>query len=283
MKRPCSDLQTLVGAVLLGLSATALHAEQNPPPRVLPNVTYADLADLADSAPLVVRAQIRSLAPLDLARARAVAPGKGRFYVEARTEALIAGTIALGEQLRFLVDLPVDARGKPPKLKKRSVIVFARPVANRPAELQLVAPDAMIQWDAETDVRLRPILSGLLGSSPPPRVSGLREAIFVPGNLAGEGETQLFLETPGGEPAAITVLHRPGQRPSWSASFSELLNTNAPPPRRDTLEWYRLACFLPQRLPASANVSANPAERNQAAEDYALVRADLGECLRNRH
>ena len=278
------DRNVLLHTVVTGAGALLLTAAapRIPPPPPLPQPSYADLADLADSAPLVIRAQLRRLTPVEPERARGVAPGQGRFFIEARTEALIAGPVALGEQLRFLADLPLDSRGHPPKLKKVSTVLFARTVPAQPGALQLVSPDALVVWDPVTDGRLRAILGELLGNAPPPRVSAVREAINVPGNLAGESETQLFLATPGGEPAAITVVHVPGQRPTWSVSFSELLGAGARPPERETLAWYRLACFLPQTLPASAHVSATPALRDQAAEDYGLVRLQLGNCPRTR-
>ncbi|RYG28490.1 MAG: APC family permease, partial [Chitinophagaceae bacterium] len=49
-----------------------------------------------------------------------------------------SGAIGFAQYLSYLVDLKADAKGKVPKLKKASVILFARPVAGRPAELQLV-------------------------------------------------------------------------------------------------------------------------------------------------
>jgi hypothetical protein len=54
------------------------------------------------------------------------------------------------------------------------------------------------------------------------------------------------------------------------------------PPRRDTLTWYRLACFLPRNLPAEANLSASDADKAAAVSDYAKVMSDLGPCSRNR-
>lgn len=275
--------RTVPFAACLALAvANQARGESVPPPSPLPTMTWADLADLSDSAPLVARAQLRKLTQVEPERARGVRPGYGRFYIEAKTEALIAGRGALGEALRFLADLPLDAKGKPPKLKKVSVILFARAVPGRPGELQLVQPDAMTGWDPATDSRLRSILGELLGGSAPPRVIGVREAIFVPGNLAGEGETQLFLATRGGEPAAVTVVHRPGEPARWSVSFSEAIDASGRPPLRETLAWYRLACFLPATLPASAHVSATAADRDRAAEDYGLVKAQLGACPRSR-
>ncbi len=278
--RPSSLLQVI--ALFAILLATPSDAQTAPSAGVPQSPAYADLADLADSAPLVVRAELRKLAPLDAARARSVRPGHARYYVEAKTQALISGSAPLGEALTWLVDLPLDAKGKPPALKKKSVVIFARTVPGRPGELQLVAPDAQFLWEPAMDARLRAILTELLGAGAPPRVTGVREAIYVPGNLAGEGETQLFLSTAKDDPAAITVIHQPGQPPSWSASFSELLNDSGRPPQPETLAWYRLACFLPPALPPGSNVSSTPEDRAVAEADYRLVKAQLGPCGRTR-
>jgi hypothetical protein len=282
------------GAVLAllggGLAGPLARADSPPiPPLTIAGaanlsaaVTYADLADLADGAPLVIKAQLRKLTALDAAQVRQVRPGWGRFYVEARTEALIAGAVPIGEALRYLVDLPLDAKGKPPKLKKRSVLLFARSVAGRPGELQLVAPDAQLVWDVALDQRLRGLLAELLESGAPQKVTGVREAIYVPGNLAGEGETQVFLTTANDEPAAITANRRPGQPLRWSVSFSEVVGGAGAAPQRETLAWYRLACFLPQTLPAGANISETAASRIIAAADYRAVVSQLGSCPRSR-
>ena len=248
----------------------------------LPEWTYADLADWADGTPMVIRAKIRSMVALEPARAPGLRPGQVRFYVEARTIALIAGPPQAGDSLRYLVDLPLDSRGKPPKRPKGDVLLFARTQPARPGELQLVAPDAQIAWSPDTEARVKGVLGELLAATAPPRVTAVREAIHVPGNLAGEGETQLFLATSDGEPASITVVHRPGASPRWSVSFSEVLDSQGEPPARETLTWYRLACFLPARLVPSAHVSASAADRARADADYRLVLAELGPCPRNR-
>lgn len=248
----------------------------------MPSPSYADLADLADSAPVVLRAQIRKLTRVEPDRARGVRAGWGRFYIEARTEALLTGSAAQGEAVRYLADLPLDAKGKPPALKKTSVLLFARTVPGRVGELQLVAPDAQISGDAATEARLRAILTALVAPDAPKRVAGVREAIHVPGNLAGEGETQFFLEMADQSAAAITVQHRAGATPVWGVSFSEVAAQLGAPPARDTLTWYRLACFLPDRLPTAANLSDSPASRARAEADYRMVLGELGVCTRTR-
>ncbi len=259
-----------------------LAAATSPAPPAPAVATYADLADLADSAPLVLRAQVRKLALLEPERAPNVRKGWGRFYVEAKTQALISGNAPLGEALRYLVDLPLDAKGKPPKLKKKVVLLFGRTVRGRPGELQLTAPDAQLLWDPAIETRVRSLLMELNAADPPRRVTGVREAIHVPGTLAGEGETQLFLDTADQSAASITVQHVPGNPPGWGVSFSEVLANIGSPPPRDTLAWYRLACFLPRELPRKANLSSGSANRAKADADYEMVIKDLGRCPRTR-
>lgn len=275
----------LVPAAALLASANTLNAASPAGPAANlpapPAATYADLADLADSAPLVLRAQVRKVLPVEPARATGLRPGLGRFYIEARTVAFLSGSGLIGEGLRYLVDLPLDAKGKPPKLKKAEVLLFARDPRGRPGEIQLVAPDAQVRWDAASEARLRAILAELHGPNPPPRIGRLFEAIHVPGTLAGEGETQFSLLTGANTAASITVTHRSGQRPAWNVSFSEVVDSGGVPPR-ETLAWYRLACFLPAALPPGTNLSATRLDAAQAESDWRLVRRDLGDCPRNR-
>jgi hypothetical protein len=213
-------------------------------------------------------------------RAPGLAPGFARLYVEAQTVALIAGRSGLPATFAYLVDVPLDAKGKVPKLTKREFVLFARPVAGRSGEVQLVSPAAQLAYTPELEVRLRPILTELYAAEPAPRITRVTEALAVPGTLTGESETQIFLATQNRAPVSISVLRRPGQRPQWGVSWGEIIDSSARPPSRETLRWYRLACVLPAQLPSSANLSRNPAERRLAAEDYAFVREALGPCER---
>ena len=282
MNKPSLRAPGILLVLAAALATTATPGDSRPVAAASPPAaTYADLADLADGAPVVIRAQPRKIAAVEPARARGLRPGWGRFYVEAKTEALIAGSAPLGEALRYLVDLPLDTKGKPPTFKKKSVVLFARSFPGRPGELQLVAPDAQLLWDIALDARVKGVLRELLASGAAPRISGVREAVHVTGDLAGAGETQIFLLSASGEPAAITVSRQPGAAPHWGVSYSELVASDQTPVR-DTLGWYRLACFLPPELPAAANVSDDLADRAAAAQDYAYVRDQLGVCARSR-
>ncbi|HKX77328.1 MAG TPA: hypothetical protein VJM34_02285 [Novosphingobium sp.] len=272
----------LAGLAIVVASPVSPVVAQGDPIPAQAGPTFADLADLADSASLVARVQIRNLARVTSDRATGLRPGHGRFYVMARTRALLTGSSPIGESVAYLVDLPLDARGKPPSLKKKDVFLFARPVAGRPGELQLVSPDAQLPLDAAGETRLRGLLQQLAVPDAPAKVTGVREAIHVPGNLAGQGETQIFLNTIDGSAASIAVRHEPGATVRWGVSFSELVADVGNPPAPDTLGWYRLACFLPDTLPASANLSESSAARRQADADYRMIVGELGACPRSR-
>ncbi|WFL78794.1 hypothetical protein P7228_06955 [Altererythrobacter arenosus] len=243
-------------------------------------LTYADVADLADPAQLVVRAQVKKQIEVEPERAPGLAPGFVRLYIEAKTLALISGRVPIGESLRYLVDLPRDAKGKAPKLRKQEVLLFANPVAGRPGELRLVGPNAQLAYSPEREARIRPVLAELVATDAPPVVTGVSDALSVPGNLVGESETQIFLETADRSPVSITVLRRPGRDPVWGVSWGEIIDQAALPPQANTLAWYRLACALPARLPSNANLSREPASRAQAERDYSLVLGALGPCVR---
>jgi hypothetical protein len=244
--------------------------------------SYADLAAYADEADLVILARAEDVAELEPERAPGVPPTRARLYVEAATQSLLAGPGLAAQELMFLADVPRDADGKAARIKGAPLILFARTPRTRPGELQLVAPDAMLIATPEAEARTRAVLRELVAPDAPPRVVGVRDAISVPGNLAGESQTQIFLRTADGSPATINVIRRPGMQPRWGASFSDIVNSAATPPARDTLAWYRLACSLPEQLTRDQVLSENASDYARALEDYRLVKADLGPCTRNR-
>jgi hypothetical protein len=242
--------------------------------------TYADLAALADRSEVVVRAQIRRQTALKPDRSPGLAAGFVRLYVEARTIALISGRSALPSDIAYLADVPLDAKGKVPKLRNREVLLFARAVPGRAGELQLVSENAQMAFAPALEVRLRPILTELANPKTPPRITGISDALAVPGTLVGESETQIFLATPSRSPASLTILRRPSQRPEWGISWGEIIDSAARPPARETIGWYRLACSLPAQLPSNANLARDSAARRLAMSDYAFVLEQLGPCER---
>jgi hypothetical protein len=236
---------------------------------------------------MVVRAQVAGVTRVNTASQRIPAPGHARYYVEATTGALLFGAAPIGGSLRYLVDLPQDGPANgvitgmgPAELPGRDVILFASPVPGRPEDLKLIAPTAQILWTPDEEVRLRAVLRSRVARNAPSNVTRVREMLYVPGNLAGQGRTQIFLDTEGGRSASITVRHEPGQAPAWGVSFSAVVATAGRPPARGTLEWYSLACFLPPAPAERANISATYEGKMQALTDYRMVLAALGSCPR---
>lgn len=257
-------------APLLPVSATKLP----PPP---PVYRYADMADLATKAPVVVDATITDAAKIKPAEAVGLAPGHVRYYLTVTINALVRAPGALPPQIGYLYDAPLDAAGRAPKLKKTRVIIFARAVANSTDQLQLVTPGAQLEWSPQTDATVRRLAADLVSPKAPPAIVGISNAFHAAGTLPGEGETQIFLKTTG-HPISLGVQRKQNQAPSWTVSLSEVVEDALPPPRRDTFLWYRLACGLPVEIPADTLSGLDAADAAAIQQDYALVKNDLGPC-----
>lgn len=279
-------------AATIGLSAgiSTVSAMQAPATTAPASpYSYADVADLATTAPMAIHARIASATALKPERAPGVAPGSSRFYVEADVVSLIRGSGPLAARISYLVDLPLGAKGKPVKLKKKQpVLLFARPVAgavagsNSTGSVRLVAPDAQLPWDPATEARLRAVLTELVQPGAPPAITGFANGFHVPGTLPGEGETQLFFDTATGEPMSLTILTTADGSRRWAAAFGEIVDGSAAVPGQGTLAWYRLACGLPRRLPEARLAGTPPEDRRKAVSDYSVVLGALGDCTRTR-
>lgn len=243
---------------------------------------YADLADLVLAAPIIADATVRSVSRIKGAEAAGVSADRVRLYVEVDVTTLIRGAQGVPPRIGYLVDVPLDVRGRAPNLKKTRVLVLARPVAGAIDQVQLVAPDAQLPWTPDADSRLRTIARDVLAADAPPVITGVGNAFHVPGALPGEGETQVFLTTADQRPVSLSVLRRPGEEPRWAVALSEIVDEAAGPPARDTLLWYRLACALPETLPAQSTAALEGADAQIAQEDYRFVVTALGTCGRTR-
>jgi hypothetical protein len=272
---------TLVPPAAVGQQALIRGSASGEMPAAAGALTYADLASLADASEVVLRVQVKKASRLKPEQAPGLAPGMARLLVEARTQTVLSGP-AMWEKVRYLADVPLDAKGKVPKLNKQVMLVFARTVPGRAGELRLVDGGAQIPWTGTSETQVRAILTEMLSTEAPPRIKGVREVLYVPGNLVGEGETQVFLQTENNAPVSVTVVRRPGMSKAWGVSLSEIVDQAARPPERDTLTWYRLACFLPRTMPAGASLSGSADQVRAAASDYAFVMEQLGECTRSR-
>lgn len=267
------------------LAATVLPA-QVPAPAVpaasdMGTPAYADLADLVLASPVIADATVRSAARIKGGEAAGVAAGRQRHYLEVDVTALVRAPGALPQRVGYLLDVPLDARGRAPKLKKNRVLLFARPVVGVGDQVQLVAPDAQLPWTPAADALVRRIAQEA-ANGVPPAITGVGNAFHVPGALPGEGETQVFLLTADRRPVSISVLRRPGEEKRWAVALSEIVDDAAGPPQRDTLLWYRLACGMPRALPPGATDQLSPEDAGRAREDYQFVLDRLGPCVRRR-
>ncbi len=272
--------------ILAAAAALSIASAQPDGPRTIPqspSFSYADLADLAAAAPVAAHVRIRDADALDARVAPNVAPGFTRFLIEAEVIALIRGAGGIEARVSYLADVANDSRGGRPRIGRRAeMLVLARRVPNRPAELQLVAPDAQIPFTAQAAETLRAILRDSSAADAAPRITGIGRAFHVPGSLQGESETQIFLQTADNRPISLNVLRRPGETPRWSAALAEIVDDAAAPPAPNSFLWYRLACTLPARLPAEALREASEDEARAIQADYRVVMEGLGPCLRTR-
>ncbi|WP_187335141.1 hypothetical protein [Novosphingopyxis iocasae] len=265
-----STAMFLGGCASVPSAAYDRAAEENPP-------SYVAVADQVTQAPAIVDLSITRATELGADRAGPLPPGIARVYVEADVNSLIRGSSALPPQIRFLADVPRDARGRAQKLKGGRYFAFGRITGN--GELQLSGPASLLAYGPQTDSLVRQVAREAVAIDAPAPITGVTSAFHVPGNIPGEGETQIFLSTAEKRPIAISVLSRPGQEKRWSVSLTEIVDEAAEAPRRDTLLWYRLACNgLPNQLPSSALSSGDPVNDARAREDYQFVRRSVGPC-----
>ncbi len=243
---------------------------------VLPS--YATLARQVTGAPLIIDARIRKADRLKAEESPGLAPGMVRYLVEADVSALIRGTQAMASRITYTADVPLNAKGKPPKLAKQRVLLFARPVPGRPGMVQLTGLQSQMNWLPELDAQVRAITKDALAADAAPAITGVGNAFHVPGSLPGEGETQVFLQTASGAPVSLQILRRPGEQPRWSVSLGDIVDESAGAPQANTFLWYRLACGLPRTLPAEAVESDDAQNAAKAREDYQFVLRSLGRC-----
>ena len=246
------------------------------------NAAYADIADLVVISPLIVDATIRNLQKVAPEQAVGVPANLQRTLVEADVTALIRGQGGITPRVRFLLDVPKDAKGKIPKLKKQRFFLLGSAVAGRPGELRLSRPNAVVQWSAANDALVRGITQEAVQIDAPPKITGIISAFYSAGTVLGEGETQIFLKTAKDQPLSLSILSRPGQDKRWAVSTAEVIDESATAPAKFTLLWYRLACDLPRTLSSDLVEAADSDNAARAQADYKFVQDSLGPCGRKR-
>lgn len=267
----------IVTALLLGVSSASA---QSPKSIESTPLSYADIADSVSTAPIVAIATLDKAKRLKGDLAVGVPDGQARFLVTAKLSALLRGASGLPARIEYLLDAPLDAKGRAPKLGKRKVVLAGAPVPGKPASIQLVSPRAQLDWSEAVETQVRSIVTEAVAPDAPPRIVGVGSAFHVRGSLPGESETQIFLKTVGDQPVSLNVLRRPGEEPQWAAALGEMIDDAAKAPASGTLLWYRLACFLPPALPNASVAGLNTDDAAAANADYRFVIGALGRCGR---
>lgn len=262
------------------LVTTDVAAQQTMTSTVSNTYQYADLADLALAAPITAHVKIKSAQRLSKELAVGVRPGFVRHLVTADVIALIKAKEGVPQRIQYLVDLPVDSRGKVQKLTKAESLIFAAPAGQ--AMVRLAAPDAQIRWSPDAAKTVRAILSEAAKADAPPIVRGISSAFHSEGSIPGEGETQIFLTSSDDKPVSLTVQRRAGEAPRWFVSQGEVVDEGTSQPRPDSLLWYRIACTLPPSVPATAVDGQSAETIAKIAMDYKVVQDGLGTCARKR-
>jgi len=272
--------------ILLGLSAsTSAQAPLDLPPSFVieaDKASYADIADLVVIAPLIVDMTVRNVQKLSAEQSVGIPTSLERVLVEADVMALIRGEGGITPRIRFLLDVPKNAKGKIPKLQKQRMYLFGRQVTGRPGEVQLARPNALALYSTTNDALVRAITKEAVQANAPRRITSVSGAFHSAGTVLGEGETQIFLKTDNDQPLSLTILSRPGQQKQWAVSTAEIIDASATAPQRFTLLWYRLACDLPRSLLSDRVEGASNADITRAQADYKFVIESLGPCGRKR-
>jgi hypothetical protein len=266
----------LPAKLLICLAAPAMAAAQPAPPPPSPTdrlAGYADVADLALAAPLIVRATISKAGATNAREAGQAPAGRTRLAVTATVSNPLLAPAVIGATLSFLWDAPAGPRGKAPNVKGMEILAFlARSDAN--GATRLISRRAVQPWDPALADQVRAILaenrSGTI-----PVVTGVSNGFRVDGTVPGESESQFFLTSADGKPVTLVVQNRPGEVRRVMVARGDIIDESAERVRPGTLLWYRLACFLPANLPAQVGGSDPALNR-----DWRDALASLGPCGR---
>lgn len=275
-----------LAAILLGFSGTGNAQTNLGIPSSLAvqadSASYADIADLVVISSLIVDANIRNLRKIPPEQAVGVPANLQRMVVEADIATLIRGQEGVAPRIRFLLDIPKDAKGKIPKLKKQRLFLLGSSVAGRPGEIRLSRPNALIQWSAANDILVRAITKEAVQIDAPEKITGITSAFYSAGTVIGEGETQIFLKTAKEQPLSLSVLSRPGEEKRWAVSTAEVIDESATAPAKFTLLWYRLACELPRSIAAEMVEAVDSEGAAKVQADYNYILDSIGPCGRKR-
>lgn len=274
----------LAAASLVATAAGAQPAPMSKTAFAVPatNSSYADVADLVTISPLILDAQVRKITKVPLDQAAGVPVNLQRLLVEADVLALLRGDGGFAGTARFLLDVPKDAKGNIPKLKKARYFLLGSKVVGKPGTIRLARPDALVEYSVANDALVRAVTKEVVIIDAPQPISGITSAFHSPGTVIGDGETQVFVETRTNQIYSLSVFSRPGQPKRWAVSTGEVIDESATAPAKGTLLWYRLACGLPRTLDVKLVETVEDDNVARAQADYRFVVDSLGPCDRTR-
>src|SRR3712207_6874651 len=108
------------------------------------------------------------------------------MLIEAQVQNVLVAGGAVPGRITYLWDAPLDARGKPPKPKGASVILFLRPVPGREGQFQLTSRNGQIARTPRSEAAVRRVLAD--SRSPELRdlrITGIGNAFHVRGSIPG--------------------------------------------------------------------------------------------------
>ena len=260
--------------ICLILATIASAAAQAPAPASAPYdrlAGFADTAELALAAPVIVRATITRATRLAGKAAPDVAAGRARLLVTASLSNVLVAPGPLGGTVQYLWDAPLDSRGRPSLAKGLDILAFLdAPKAD--GSTRLISRRAQQPWDSALADTVRVVVAEQRTGNVP-IIRGVSNGFRADGTIPGESESQFFLTTADGKPATLVVQNRPGEVRRVLVARGDIIDESAERVRPGTLLWYRLACFLPTNLPAAAG-GGDPA----LARDWRDALASLGPC-----
>ncbi len=268
------DMTRPILSICLILAVIAPAAAQAPAPFSAPAdrlAGFADTAELALAAPLIVRATITRASRLSGKAAPDVAPGRARFLVTASVSNVLVAPATTGGTLQYLWDTPLDSRGRPPVVKGLDILAFL----DKPKDdgsTRLMSRRGQQPWDSALADTVRAVVAEQR-SGKVPIFRGVSNGFRADGTVPGESESQFFLTTSDGKPATLVVQNRPGEVRRVLVARGDIIDESAERVRPGTLLWYRLACFLPARLPSAAG-----GDDAALARDWRDALASLGPC-----
>lgn len=259
---------------ILAVFSSSVQAQAKATPSPSAILSFADVADLATAAPVIAKARVSSVKSVKTGGADNPVHSRNYKLITVKIDSLIRGDGGLAPRVSFLAPAGFQRpRGG------ATMVLYARP-GRLSTHIQLVSLHAFQPWSTALESVTRAITSEILSANPAPAILSVGDAFHVPGTVEGESETQIFLKTATGAPVSLSIMHRPAEATRWGVSLGEIVDDAAVPPARETLLWYRLACGLPDTLPASSTRGLAVLDAEAARRDYRFVMESLGRCGR---